>query len=140
MGRLPTSSGERARAGWRYYFLKGYTLVVGVGLLVLGVVGLLGLSSYLFIPPPTEVAENILHIGTGLLFIGGWWLMDERGTARTFLGGMGLLLVIGKMVIFGGRTIDLGYFTIQFVGIVCIVVGVFSLLVAMFIGPYDTPV
>ena len=119
---------------WRYYFLKGYTLVVGVGLFGMGMVGLLGLTSYFFIPPPEEFAENFLHIGTGLVFICGWWLMDERGTSRTFLGGMGILLVIAKVVIMGGRSMDLGFITVHFVGVVCLVVGVSSLLVALFIG------
>ena len=100
---------EGGLAVWRYYFLKGYTLVVGVGLFVLGVVGLLGLTTYFFITPPKEFAENFLHIGTGLVFICGWWLMDERGTSRTFLGGMGILLVIAKVVIMGGRSMDLGF-------------------------------
>ena len=125
---------EGGLAVWRYYFLKSYTLVVGVGLFVLGVVGLLGLTTYFFIPPPKEFAENFLHIGTGLVFICGWWLSDERNTLRTVLGSMGLLLVIGKIVIVGVRTIDLGFFTIHFVGVVCLVVGVISLLVALCIG------
>jgi len=77
------------------YLLKGYALVTGVGLFVLGMVGLLGLASYFFIPPPTEVSENVLHIGSGLIFIGAWWFIDEPGSMRTFVGGMGLMLVIG---------------------------------------------
>ncbi len=118
---------------WRFYLLKGYALVIGVGLIVLGMADLLGLTSYFFIPQPAEPAENALHIGTGLLFIGGWWSLDELGSMRAFVGGMGLLQVIGKIVIVGGRTIDLGFFSIHFVGVVCLVVGVCSLLIALFI-------
>ncbi len=121
-------------AVWQSYFLKGYTLVVGVGLFVLGLVGSLGLASYFFIPPPSEIAENVLHIGTGLIFIFAWWLMDELSTIRTFLGSMGALLVLGKILIVGGRTYTLGFLTIDFVGVVCLVVGISSLLVALFVG------
>jgi hypothetical protein len=60
--------------------------------------------------------------------------MDERRTSRTFLGGMGILLVMAKVVIMGGRSMDLGFITIHFVSVVCLVVGVSSLLVALFIG------
>ena len=119
---------------WRFYLLKGYALMIGVGLLVLGMVGVLGLASYFFIPQPAEFAENVLHIGTGLIFIGAWWAIDELRNMRIFVGGMGLLLVIGKIVIVGGRTISLGFLSIHFVGVVCLVVGVCSLLIALFIG------
>ncbi len=53
---------------------------------------------------------------------------------RSFLGSMGLLLVMRKLIIVGGLTIHLGYFTIHFVGIVCLVAGVCSLLIALFVG------
>ena len=118
----------------RFYLLKGYALVIGVGLIVLGMLGLLGLTSLFFIPQPAEFAENILHIGTGLVFIGAWWWIDELGYMRAFLGSMGLLLVLSKIVIVGGRTISLGFLSIDFVGVVCLVVGVCSLLVALFVG------
>ncbi len=119
---------------WRFSLLKGYALIIGVGLFVLGVVGVLSLTSFFFIPKPAEFAENMLHIGTGLIFIGAWWFIDEMGSMRTFVGGMGLILVIGKMTIVGGRTIDLGFLTFHFVGVVCLVVGLCSLLIALFIG------
>ncbi len=119
---------------WRLHLLKGYALVTGVVLIVLGVFGVLGRTSFFFIPQPAEFADHVLHIGTGLIFIGAWWLIDELANMRAFLGGMGLLLVISKIVIVGGRTISLGFLSIDFIGVVCLVVGVCSLLIALVIG------
>ena len=119
---------------WRFYFLKGYTLLVGAGLFVLGLAGLLDLTSYSFMPQPVELPDHVLHTCTGLLFIGGGWVMQDLGTIRFFVGGMGLLLVLSKIVLLGGRTYALGFLSFHFVGIVCVVVGVSSLLVALFIG------
>ncbi len=69
---------------------------------MLGVVGLLDIISYSFMPQPVELADHVLHTCTGLLFIGGWWVMQELGTIIVFVGGMGLLLVLSKIVIVGG--------------------------------------
>ncbi len=69
---------------------------------MLGVVGLLGLTSYPFMRQPVELADSVLHTSTGLLIIGGWWVMQELDTIRAFVGGMGLLLMLSKIVIVGG--------------------------------------
>ena len=45
-----------------------------------------------------------------------------------------LILVMGKMIVVGGRTFDLGFLSIDLVGLVCLVAGLGSLLIALFIG------
>lgn len=107
--------------------LRGYSLVVGAGLLVLGLVGL---SPF---PPSPPLPENILHLGTGGIFIGAGLAMDEPAHLRGFVGGMGVLLVLGKAVIVGAHLIDHD-FQVPLVGVVCAVVGTSSLLVAAFVG------
>lgn len=113
---------------WRSRLLKGYTLLVGAGLFVLGLVGFSPLL------PTLEAPENLLHVATGSLFIGGALLLDDLGHLRSFMGGMGLLLVLGKAIIVGARWFDLGLFHLPLVGVICLVAGVCTLLVALFVG------
>lgn len=107
----------------RYYLLRGYTALAGLGLFVLG---LLGLTP----PPPSlSTAENLLHIGTGSLFLAGVLLLNGPNQLRGFLFGMGILLVLAKVVIVAARWPALGLH-IPLVGVVCLVVGVSSLIIA----------
>ena len=113
---------------WRLHLLKGYTLMVGAGLFVLGLVGFSPL------PPDPVDPESLLHIATGSLFLGGALLLRDLDHLRSFMGGMGLLLVAGKAIIVGARWFDLGIFHLPMIGGVCLVVGVCTLLVALFVG------
>ena len=61
---------------WRLHLIKSYALVTGVGLIVLGMFGVLGRTSFFFIPQPAEFADHVLHIGIGLIFLGAWWFID----------------------------------------------------------------
>ncbi len=107
----------------RYYLLRGYTTLVGLGLFVLG---LLGLTP----PPPSlSAAENLLHIGTGSLFLAGALLLNRPTQLRSFVLGMGILLVLAKVVIVAARWPSLGLY-IPLVGVVCLVIGVGSLIIA----------
>lgn len=113
---------------WRYYLLKGYTLGVGAALLIFGLLET-------FIDPfHPEHAESVLHIGVGALFIAGGGVLDNFTYLRSFVGGMGALLIIGKVVIVTVRSIGLDPFFLPSVGYVCAVIGVCSLLLALFIG------
>jgi len=67
---------------WPYYLLKGYALVVGVALLILGVLEATSL------PPNPEHPEYVLHLGAGALFVIGGWIFDERTHLRSFVGVM----------------------------------------------------
>jgi hypothetical protein len=106
--------------------------VVGVGLFVLG---LAGLSPF---PPSSPFTENLLHLGTGSLYVGGGLLVDDLPHLRAFVGGMGVLLVLGKLVIVGGRWLEES-FQVPLVGVVCAIVGISSLLVAAFVGGESPP-
>jgi hypothetical protein len=115
---------------WRYYLLKGYALVVGAGILVLG---LLGASP---VPPHPPHLEYVLHIGAGALFMAGGWLLDDFGHLRGFVGAMGALRVVAKVGIVGVRSIGVAPIFLPGVGYVCLVIGACSLLVALFIGRF----
>ncbi len=111
----------------RYRLLKGYALAAGLGLIVLG---LLGLTP----PPPSlSAAENVLHIGTGSLFLASALLLNRPNQLRSFLFGMGILLVLAKAVIVAARWPDLGLH-IPLIGVICLVVGVGSLLMTALMG------
>lgn len=113
---------------WRIYLLRAYALAVGLGLFVFGLAG--------FTPSPlsSTAPENALHLGVGLIFFCGGLLVGERDPLRSFLGGMGLLLLVGKGTIVVTRWVDEGFFHLPQVGIVCLVAGVTSLLLAAFAG------
>ncbi len=108
--------------------LKGYTLVVGVGILTLG---LLGASP---LPPHPVHPEYALHIGAGVLYVAGGWFLEDFAHLRSFVGGLGALLIIGKVVIIGSRSIGLHLTFIPGIGYICLVIGVCSVLLALFIG------
>ncbi len=102
-------------------------MLVGLGLFVLG---LLGITTA---PPSLSAAENLLHLGSGSLFIAGAALLDRPNQLRGFLFGLGMLLVLAKalMVVARGATLGLH---IPLVAIICLVAGVGSLLIAPLVG------
>lgn len=110
---------------WRVYLLRGYAVVLGVGLFVLGVVGLWSNSPNLAAP------ESLLHIGGGLLFFFGGLLLAGFRILRFFVGGMGLLEVFGKVFIVGMHSFDLGFIDLPLVGVVCMIAGLSALLMSL---------
>lgn len=114
---------------WRVYLLRGYALAVGMGLFGLGLVGLSPL------PPNMITPENIMHLGVGLLYVCGVWLIGAAfDLLRAFVGGMGLLLVLGKGVIIAARWADLSFLHLPAVGVVCLLAGLTALILALFVG------
>lgn len=111
----------------RVYLLRAYALGVGFVLLTLGLVGFTSL-------PHSTASESVLHLGIALLFFCGGLLLRDLGTLRTFLGGMGVLLLVGKGIIVSTRWFDEGFLHLPLVGIVCLVAGATSLLIALFVG------
>ncbi len=109
--------------------LKGYALVVGAVVLALGVLG-----SLPHVPPDPARPEYLLHVGAGVLFIAGGLFLDELGSLRSYVGALGAMLVLAKVVIIGSRSMGLPSLFIPGVGHVCIVVGLCSLLLALLIG------
>ncbi len=114
----------------RYRLLRNYALAAGLGLFVVGLVGIMP-------SPPTPLAPdspvNLLHIGAGLLFGAGVWVSNDLSQLRTFVFGMGTLLVLGKLIIGASHWPHLGPDT-ALVEIICFVVGVGSVLIAALIG------
>lgn len=118
---------------WRR-LLRAYVLTVGVSLVVLGLAG------FASVPFNLTAPENVFHLGVGLtLFAGGLLLRDDPHHLRDFLGGMGLLLVLGKGTIVTARWMSEGSFHLPVVGVVCLVAGLFSLLLALFVGKASPP-
>lgn len=72
--------------------IRGYALLAGVGLVLLGVVGVVGTLE--FIPP----ADDILHLGAGgLLIYAGFGRIGERGS-RVIVSVVGALYVVEGMI------------------------------------------
>ena len=69
-----------------------------------------------------------------MLFIAGGLVLDELGSLRSYVGGLGAMLVVAKVVIIVSRFMGLPSLFIPGVGYVCIVVGVCSVLLALLIG------
>ncbi len=112
----------------RYYLLKGYTLVVGVGLLVLGLVGFVPA-----LPLGPSPPHNLLHLGVGSLFVVAGFVFSSLRELRVFVGGMGAMLVLGKVILVLALWTDLGLH-MPLVGIVCLIAGVGSMLAAALVG------
>lgn len=107
--------------------LRTYMRIVGVTLLILG---LLGFSSY---PPDPPPAENIMHLGVGVLFAYFGFFTRDIGATRLFVGGMGVLLLISKAYLFIIRWLSgeppFGGLT----HVVCLVIGISSILVVRYL-------
>ncbi len=112
----------------RTYLLRAYALLIGAGLLILGLTG------FTFARPNMPSPENLLHLGVGLLFFAGGTLLEDLRLLRSFLGGMGVVLLLGKATIVSTRWFDQGVFELPLVGVVCLVAGLTSLLLALFTG------
>ncbi len=119
----------------RYRLLKGYALATGAGLFVLG---LLGLAPLPLSPFPMLIPEGLLHLGAGSLFVGGALAVHGLDYLRGFVGGMGGLLVGGKVILVGARWSELGLH-LPLVGAICLLAGVGSLLVAAFVSVGTPP-
>ena len=114
----------------RYHLLRTYALAVGLGLFV---VGLVGIMPALPAPLAPDAPANLLHIGAGLLFGAGVWVSKDLSQLRTFVFGMGTLLVLGKLIIGLSHWPQVGPDT-ALVEIICFVVGVGSVLITALIG------
>lgn len=116
----------------RTYLLRAYALVIGAGLLALG------LSGLTLDHPHVTAPENLLHLGVGLLFFIGGTLLEDLRMLRSFLGGMGVALLLGKATIVSTRWFDERVFHLPLVGVICLAAGLTSLLLALFAGS-DAP-
>ena len=116
----------------RYYLARGYALSVGLGLFVLGLLG------FTPAPPSFSIAENLLHIGTGSLFVAGAALLNKPNELQGFLFGMGILLVLATVLTVAARWPTLGL-SLRLVWVNCLMVGVGSLLMATFAGTAEHP-
>lgn len=110
----------------RTHLLRTYALVVGAGLLAFGLAG------FTLARPNMTAPENLLHLGVGLLFFIGGTLLEDLRMLRSFLGGMGVVLLLGKATIVSTRWFDERVFHLPLVGVICLVAGLISLLLALF--------
>lgn len=115
--------------------LRAYALLIGAGLIVLGLTG------FSVVPPDVlTFPENALHLAVGLIFCSGVLLLGtDAGKLRGFVGGMGGLLLLGKGTIIATRWASVGEFHLGLFGIICLVAGATSLIVAALTGGSDEP-
>ena len=107
--------------------LRIYALAVGVVLFVLGLIGFTSFDPLGFATP-----ENLLHVGVGLLFFSASLVLrGDLAVLRSFVGGTGFLLLLGKGTIIATRWFGQGIFHLSLFGIVCLVAGACSLLLAL---------
>ncbi len=122
----------------RYHLLKVYAILAGMGLFVLGLVRIAP-------SPPSPInptfPENLLHIGSGLLFVAGVLVSRTLEQLRGFVLGLGALLLLSKAIILPVRWADSGLFPhgVPLIGVVCLVVGVGSLLTTALVRPGTPP-
>ncbi len=112
--------------------LLGYVRLAAGVFVVVALVGFASAGYLSFYSP--GFPENLMHLLIGLLFayIGFSSRMDDD-SARVFVGGMGVLLLLGKGVfvalnLWGGQSL---FGTVT--EVVCVVLGVSSILAALYL-------
>ena len=119
--------------------LRTYTRVAAAVFVFFGLVGFaasaVGYSGY-FTP---AVPENLMHVIVGLLYAYfGFWRTDHV-TSRDFVGGMGVLLLLGKAVLIGGNLWGARSFLGTVTEGLCVVLGVSSILAAWLLPDAEGP-
>ncbi len=117
--------------------LRRYAQIAAVVFVVLGLAGFVFASvnySGFFGP---GVPENLMHllVGLGFGYLGFWpW---DAAAARTIAGGMGALLLVGKGMLIAGNLWGGQNPFSSVTEVVCVVVGIASILAAMYLPDDD---
>ena len=90
----------------------------------------------LFFLPKLNLVESFFHVSVGLMFVYVGFLHRDAEVLRSVVGGLGVLMTLGKAVIIGtsllfGDEHDL-FHPLE---VICVVVGIGSILAAALLKP-----
>lgn len=106
--------------------IRTYAGIVGVLLLLAALLGVAGIV-------PTKVPAEIFHAGVGAMFAYLGFLQRDAEIVRTVVGGMGILLVVLKAIVFV-LPLLLGESPLWGpIEITCLVIGVLSVLASRYL-------
>lgn len=115
--------------------MRTYARVVGSVLVLVGLVGLTSLAGLLFLPT-LNLVESFFHVSLGLMFVYVGSLHRDAEVIRFVVRGLGVLLIMGKAVVIGtGLLLGDRHNLFHPIEVVCVVVGIGSVLVAAFLEP-----
>lgn len=113
--------------------MRTYARVVGSVLVLVGLVGLTSLAGLIFLPK-LNLVESFFHVSVGLMFVYVGFLHRDADVLRSVVGGLGVLLILGKAVVIGtGLLFEDEHDFLSPVEVVCVVVGIGSVLTAAFL-------
>ena len=113
--------------------LRRYAQITAAVFIVLSLAGFLSAVFDLSGIFGLDVPVNVMHLFAGLIYsyVGFW--RNETGAARTLVGGMGLLLLLGKGLLIASDLL-IGHNAFSPVTeVVCLVVGLTSILAAKYL-------
>lgn len=115
--------------------MRTYARLAGTVLILVGLVGITSLAGYFFLPK-LNLAESFFHVSVGLLFVYVGFLHRDAEVLRSVVGGLGVLLLVSKAVIVGtGLLFGNDHDLFSPIEVVCVVVGLGSVLAAAFLKP-----
>ena len=114
--------------------LRRYAQIVAVVFVLLASAGFIFdafLDRSTFFGP--GVWEDFMHLSVALLFGYVGWGAREAATLRALIGGMGALLLLGKGMLIGGNLWIEGNIFNSVTEVVCLMVGLTSVLAAIYL-------
>ena len=115
--------------------MRTYARVAGSALILVGLVGLTSLAGLFFLPR-LNLVESFFHVSVGLMFVYVGFLHRDAEVLRTVVGGLGVLLVVGKAVVIGtGLLFGDAHDFFSPIEVVCVMVGIGSILSAALLRP-----
>ncbi len=107
--------------------IRTYAKVVGVVLALLGLAGFTGVAGMSW-------AASFFHAAVGVLLAYAGFMQKDVAVARTMVGGMGVLLLVVKVVTILSPSLLLGEAPLSGpIEITCLVVGLLSVLAARYL-------
>ncbi len=74
-----------------------------------------------------------MHLGVGMLFAYFGFFTRDTGAMRLFVGGMGILLLVSKVYLFGVHWLAGEPPSASITAVVCLLVGISSILAARYL-------
>ncbi len=115
--------------------MRTYARAVGSILVLVGLAGITSLAGLFFVPK-LNLAESFFHVSVGLMFVYAGFLNRDAAVLRSVVGGLGMLMLVGKAIVIGaGLLFGGGHDLFHPLEVVCLVVGIGSVLAARFLKP-----